>query len=105
MAKGKGGFTLEAYKFAIYLIIPIGASWYYSDPTRQKESIDYWQFVKYPANPVTGLVEDVRKYKDQEKQRQVYREQLEQLNQQAERMKAIEPIDDNAKKGWFAWLR
>ena len=83
MAKGRTGLYLEAWKFGVYLIIPIGASWYYSDPQRQRQAADYWRYVQYPANPNVGLKEKVEEMARQQKQRQAYREQLELLQQQA----------------------
>lgn len=43
MAKGRQGFMLEFWKFGVYLMIPVGASVYFNDPTRQKKNADYWQ--------------------------------------------------------------
>jgi Pet100 len=87
MAKGRKGLYLEGYKFALYLIIPIGISWYYTDPERQKRAVDYWKFVQYPAvdNPkdVEELRQQVLNYQKQEVQRQVYRDQLRDLHKQA----------------------
>ena len=59
MAKGTTGFYLEGWKFSVYLAVPLFASWYFGDPQRQREAANYWQFVKYPANPNTGLKEQI----------------------------------------------
>jgi Pet100 len=85
MAKGKSGFYLEGGKFAVYMIIPLGISWYYSDPIRQKAAVDYWKFVQYPANPSVNIREQVLELQKQEQQRQVYRNQLRNLQKQADK--------------------
>lgn len=101
MAKGKQGFYLEGWKFAVYLGVPILASWYYSDPQRQKESADYWQYVKYPANPNVNMKEQIEALAAQQKQREVYREQMKELNAQAAR--AQEKVEQPRR--WLSWLR
>jgi hypothetical protein len=80
MVKGRQGFLLEGWKFAIYLLVPITASIYYNNPENQKKSADYWQYIKYPANPSTGWKEQIDLMQSQQKQREVYRQQLQQLN-------------------------
>jgi hypothetical protein len=42
MVKGQKGLYLEAWKFAVYLAVPIVASVYYSDPDAQRYWADYW---------------------------------------------------------------
>ena len=42
MAKGRQGLYLEAWKFSVYLAVPILASVYYSDPDNQRYWADYW---------------------------------------------------------------
>jgi Pet100 len=79
MAKGRQGFLLEGWKFGIYLLIPISASIYYNSPQRQKESADYWHYIQYPANPSTGWKEQIELMQSQKAQREVYRQQLQQL--------------------------
>jgi hypothetical protein len=88
MAKGKQGFQLEAWKFGIYLAIPIAASWWFSDPARQKQAADYYQYVQYPANPNVSMKEQIELLQKQRVQQEVYREQLRALNQQANRTTA-----------------
>jgi Pet100 len=83
MAKGRQGFYLEGGKFAIYILVPIGLSWYYADPKRQKRAIDYWKFITVPATPNVDMRQHMLDLQKQEQQRQVYREQLRNLEQQA----------------------
>lgn len=121
MAKGRTGLYLEAWKFAVYLIIPIGASWYYSDPQRQRDAADYWRYIQYPANPNVGLKDQVEQMAKQQKQRQAYREQLELLQQQARKTVVTAPVpnqssertalvgddgpaDPTNQSAWFRWF-
>ena len=91
MAKGRQGFALEAWKFSVYLIIPIVASVYFSEPKRQKEAADYWQYVRYPANPNVGMKQKIEELAKEQKQREVYREQLQALSQQASKTEQQQP--------------
>eukprot|EP00525_Craspedostauros_australis_P001780 CAMPEP_0198115812 /NCGR_PEP_ID=MMETSP1442-20131203/7303_1 /TAXON_ID= /ORGANISM="Craspedostauros australis, Strain CCMP3328" /LENGTH=140 /DNA_ID=CAMNT_0043773389 /DNA_START=139 /DNA_END=561 /DNA_ORIENTATION=- len=92
MVKGKQGLYLEAWKFGIYISIPIFASAYYSDPEAQKYWADYWQFIKYPENPNTNVKEKIRalakEKADLAQQRQAYRDQLRELQVAADRSKS-----------------
>ena len=78
---GRGSFSMEAWKFSIYLMVPILASVYFDSPENLRKSADYWKFVTYPSNPNTGLKEQIVKSQQQEAQRIAYREQLAQLQQ------------------------
>lgn len=80
MVKGRQGLFLEGWKFVVYLAVPITASIYFSNPENQKKSADYWQYVKYPPNPSTGWKEQIELLQSQSKQREIYRQQLQQLN-------------------------
>ena len=109
MAKGKQGFQIEAWKFGVYIVIPVVASWWFSDPQRQKDAADYYQFVKYPANPNTNMKEQIEKLKIQQEQHQAYREQLRELNKQANRttLAAAEMnsgADEGSSRGWLRWI-
>mmetsp|Transcript_3164 Transcript_3164/g.8958 ORF Transcript_3164/g.8958 Transcript_3164/m.8958 type:complete len:132 (-) Transcript_3164:5964-6359(-) len=99
MVKGKAGLYLEAWKFGVYISIPIFASAYYSDPETQKYWADYWQFIKYPENPNTNVREKIRelaKEKEQlAEQRRAYREQLRELQVAADRSKNF--VDNEAR--------
>lgn len=106
MVKGKQGLYLEAWKFSVYLLVPIVASVYFSDPERQKKSADYWQFIKYPANPNINLKKQIEELAAKEKQREVYREQLKELGRQAQRTEiaAAQEKENAPKKGWLSWI-
>jgi len=115
MAKGRAGFYLEAWKFGVYLLIPIAASWYYSDPTRQRKAADYWQYVKYPASPNVDVKRQIEDLAKQERQRKAYRDQLVELNRQAQRgssspsSAASEGTDSSGdegrqRRGWLRWI-
>jgi len=104
MAKGRQGFYLEGWKFAVYLLIPIGASWYYNDPQRQKAAADYWQYVQYPANPNTNMKEQLKELQAQKEQRQAYREQMKELQKQAAKSRREEVAVNETKGGWRRWL-
>ena len=58
MVLGKAGLRLEAWKFAVYITVPIFASVVYNEPELQRVCADYFQFMKYPANPNTNLREE-----------------------------------------------
>jgi hypothetical protein len=103
MAKGKQGLYLESWKFAVYLAVPIAASWYYSDPQRQKESADYWQYVKYPANPNVNMKEQIEALAAQQKQRNAYREQMKELQAQAARTEQRSQ-EETSRRGWWSWI-
>ena len=112
MAKGRQGFLLEGWKFAIYLGIPITASIYYNNPEHQKMSADYWQYVKYPANPSTGWKEQIELMQSQQKQREAYRQQLQQLNESTvapmtstANHERHNPESDESDENRWRWLR
>lgn len=42
MVKGRQGFYLEAWKFGVYVSLPVIASVYYANPETQKKMADYW---------------------------------------------------------------
>mmetsp|Transcript_57216 Transcript_57216/g.139502 ORF Transcript_57216/g.139502 Transcript_57216/m.139502 type:complete len:103 (-) Transcript_57216:359-667(-) len=89
MVKGRQGLYLEAWKFVVYISIPVFASVYYSNPENQKIMADYWKFIEYPENPNTHVkekIEELAKEKaEQRQQRQAYQDQLRQLQMSAER--------------------
>lgn len=93
MVHGKKGLYLEAWKFSIYLAVPIVASVYYSDPDNQRYWADYWQYIKYPENPNTNVKEQIQKLAEekglQREQRLVYKQQLQRLQEAAERSSTI----------------
>jgi Pet100 len=104
MAKGRQGFMLEGWKFAVYITIPLVASWYFNDPERQKQNAEYWKYVQYPANPATGLKEQIKLRQEQRAQHDAYSAQLQQLQVQANRS-----INDSEEKrssaSWSSFWR
>ena len=107
MAKGKTGLWIEGFKFTLYLGIPLLASWYYSDPVRQKASADYWKYIEYPPNPTTGLREQImeqeRIHNEQKEQREAYREQLRKLDELANST-ATDKEQGESKGIWSRWF-
>ena len=111
MAKGKHGLYLEAWKFGIYLGIPLMASWYYNDPERQRAAADYWKFIQYPANPNTNMREQLEDMRKQQESRKAYREQMVALQQQAQRSRQAAAVTNdsgdetiNSTTGWRRWV-
>ena len=47
---GHGGLALEGFKFAVYLLIPIGATIVYSDPANMKSIVDHFKFISFPPD-------------------------------------------------------
>ena len=111
MVHGKSGMKLEAYKFGLYLIIPITASLTFNEPKVQRWAADYFQFLKYPANPNTNLMEEfeelVKKRDLEKQQRKAYAEQIQKLQESAQqsRIAAAARDADNERSGWFSWMR
>jgi len=107
MAKGRQGFWLEGWKFGLYLMVPICASFYFDNPVNQRKAQDYWKFVQYPANPNTGMKESIEEAAKLQKQREAYRQQL-QLLQEANAPKAVVVEKDESGttsgKGWLRWI-
>eukprot|EP00934_Nitzschia_sp_Nitz4_P000773 Nitzschia sp. Nitz4//scaffold152_size53828//38559//38912//NITZ4_006749-RA/size53828-processed-gene-0.74-mRNA-1//1//CDS//3329537223//773//frame0 len=107
MVHGRAGLYLEAWKFSIYLFLPIGASVYFSDPSAQKFWADYWQFIKYPENPNTHVkekIEELVKEKElQRDQRAAYQEQLKKLQIAAERSSATMDEDSSDSTESLSW--
>lgn len=99
MVKGRQGLYLEAWKFSVYLGIPIIASVYYSDPDNQRYWADYWQYIKYPENPNTNVKDKIQEIaKEKEKQREqrlAYRQQLMALQASANRTNDFDKADES----------
>jgi hypothetical protein len=111
MAKGAKGLYLEGWKFSVYLALPLLASWYYNDPLRQQASVEYWKYVQYPPNPNTDLrkrvLEDQAKQKEQREQREAYRQQMQALQEQAQRSRAAAALEEEEaarKRSWTSLL-
>ena len=103
MAKGKIGFWLEGWKFGLYLLIPISASYYFDNPDTQRRIQDYWKFVQYPANPNTGMKEAIEEASRMQKQREIYQQQLKLLQTQSSTSNVT---PDEHQQGWrlVRWL-
>jgi Pet100 len=118
MAKGRQGLYLEAWKFSVYISLPIIASVYYADPERQKKMADYWQFISYPENPNTNVrqkIQELAKENEEQRERRLaYQRQLQELQRAAERsqnvgndngsIKHVSP-NDPAKRSVSWWGR
>jgi hypothetical protein len=104
MVHGKKGLYLEAWKFGVYITIPIIASVYYSDPDAQRYWADYWQYIKYPENPNTNMKEKIQKLADekglQREQRMAYQQQIQRLQEAAERASNGEETQVDSPSWW-----
>lgn len=112
MVHGRQGLKLEAFKFGVYLIIPISASLAFNDPKVQQVAADYFQFLKYPANPNTNLKEEfeelVKQKQIEKEQRRLYAEQMKKLQESAQSSRLENELklkQEGTKRGWFSWLR
>ena len=107
MVHPKSKFYLEAWKFGIYVSIPVIASIYYSNPETQRYWADYWQYIKYPENPNTNVREKIKQLAEekelQREQRLAYQQQLQRLQHAAER--ATKMQDDEIKEDPIPWWK
>ena len=53
MVLGKAGMRLEAYKFGLYISVPILASIVFNKPEVQRKCADYFQFLKVRSDIAT----------------------------------------------------
>lgn len=115
MVKGRPGLYLEAWKFGVYVSIPVIASVYFSEPETIKKQADYWRFIEYPKNPNTNVrqkIQELAKEKeDQRSQRMAYQRQLEELQSAAERSSSVNYDDDDSagipekrRSWWRRWF-
>lgn len=100
---------LEAWKFGVYIAIPIIASVYFNDPKRQQYWANYFEFLKYPSSPNTDLKnqfeELVKQQEEQKQQRTEYAEQMRQLQESARKSRERrEQLQEEKKRGWLQWL-
>lgn len=111
MVLGRKGLQLEAWKFGLYIMVPIVASVTFNDPDVQRYFADYFQFMKYPANPNTNLkgeFEELQRKRELEKQqRREYAEQLKKLQDSAKKSREKEDLAaaPGSGSGWLRWLR
>jgi hypothetical protein len=107
MVKGRKGLYLEAWKFGVYVSIPVFASVYFSNPETQRYWADYWQYIKYPENPNTNVKEKIQELvKEKElkaEQSLVYKQQLRELQVSAERSRKFQ--EDPEKESAPSWWR
>lgn len=114
---------LEGQKFALYLIVPIAATLVFNEPSVQKWAADYFQFMKYPSNPKTHLMDEFESLKKErveeiewekkmaskrEKGRDEYLSQLKQLSAANSRVGdsvSVNSTEASQKKSWFGWLK
>lgn len=125
MVLGRKGLQLEAWKFGVYISVPILASVIFNDPDVQRICADYFQFMKYPASPNTNLREEFeelsKKRALEREQRKEYAEQVRKLQESARRSRegraaalALEEDEPGQQQqqragsngaGWWRWLR
>ena len=117
MVKGRQGLYLEAWKFGVYISIPVIASAYFSDPKTIKEQAEYWKFIEYPENPNTNVRQKIQKLakekEEQKEQRMEYQRQLQELQRAAARSSSVnydEDEDDSTNRSaqrrslWRRWF-
>ncbi len=89
----KSGMRMEAWKFSLYVLIPIVASAYFNSPDTQKYWADYFQYIRYPPvkESFSEMVADYRKRNiQQQEQRKAYAEQMSVLEESAERSRKFQ---------------
>ena len=105
---------MEAWKFAVYITVPIFASVVYNEPELQRVCADYFQFMKYPANPNTNLREEFeelsKKRALERESRKEHAEMVRQMHEAAKKSRekreaAIVAEGERQRSGWFRWLR
>lgn len=114
MAKGRQGLYLEAWKFGVYISIPVIASAYFSDPNTIKEQAEYWKFIEYPENPNTNVRQKIQKLakekEQQREQRMAYQRQLQALQSSAARSSSMsdneeeEDLSGRRLSWWRRWF-
>ena len=117
MVLGRKGMRLEAYKFGLYISVPIFASIIFNEPEVQKWCADYFKFLTYPANPNTNLREEfeqLAKQRELEKEKRAkYAEEVQRMQDNARRSRegreaALKTADENGSElqgGRWNWLR
>ncbi len=123
MVLGRAGMKLEAQKFAVYLSIPIMASLAFNEPTVQQWAADYFQFMKYPSNPKTNLMQEFeqlqRERKEEiEEERRMQEKRIKGREEYLAQMKLLNSSrggnttgsgdpdsSSNTRSGWFGWMR
>merc|ERR1719162_71226 len=111
MVAGRKGMRLEAFKFGVYIGIPVVASGLFNDPETIRWFVDYFKFVTYPA-PASSNPEFRKQLEDQTRQRKLIREQKEQYAEQLRKLDEVASSRDiqldgkiDEKPWWQAnWL-
>lgn len=102
VGKNRGNFPIEIWKFSVYLIVPLVASIYIANPKNQKQNAEYWKFVQYPANPTTGIKDNILEMqKNQQKLEQV-RQELRAMDLQNE-LEVQEELEQSKEWFWKRW--
>lgn len=65
MVHGRAGLRLEAFKFGIYITVPLLASAMFNNPDIAQRFIDYYKFIEYPPEhpETTKMKEDIKNLK------------------------------------------
>uniref|UniRef100_A0A7S0FPU0 Uncharacterized protein n=1 Tax=Minutocellus polymorphus TaxID=265543 RepID=A0A7S0FPU0_9STRA len=118
MVLGRKGLRMEAYKFGLYISVPILASIIFNEPEVQRRCADYFQFLKYPASPNTNLREEFEELAKQraleKEQRAKYAEEVKKMQDNARksregRQAALKAAEENGQQEqggrWRSWLR
>lgn len=111
LPRARGSFGLEAFKFSLYLLVPLAASAYFNNPENQRRSQDYWKYVTYPANPNTGLKEQLQELSRLQESREAYRNQLQSLTEERQTDVVVthedsnEPTSRRRHHHWWAFWR
>jgi len=58
------GLSLEAFKFAAYLLIPVGFVIWYSDPRRVRHYLEKGRFIVYPPSQEWPSAERIREIQE-----------------------------------------
>jgi len=94
LAHGRTGFRIEAFKFAIYLSIPIIATQVFNNPDWTQRLVDYYKYVEYPPEDANTTqmkqdLEDLKKNLEQAKRKKMLMQrQLQSLDQMVEGTKS-----------------
>lgn len=114
MVHGRQGLRLEAWKFGVYISLPIAASFVFNEPKVQRYCADYFQFLKFPANPNVNLRQEfeelAEKRRVENEKRKKYMDELKKMQEGAAekrrlRESALREEEVGSGRGWFGWLR
>lgn len=62
----KFAFSLEAFKFSLYISIPVMAGVIYANPSVMKDLIMYFKLIEYPESaPAPPVGEEINKFRSQ----------------------------------------